>query len=96
MTGQFVKLHRCLPSEAEVRSWENSLAAVAAAFRPLQRRDIGIAVGATGPIRDASIARDAPTPAARVALEYHLPLTGKRVDVMIVGRSSARESRVIQ
>ena len=85
MTGQFVKLHRYVPNPAEVRSWENSLGALAAALRPLRRVDLGVAIEATGPVGTASIVRDAAEPAAAVALEYHLPLTGKRVDIVLTG-----------
>jgi hypothetical protein len=95
MAGQFVRLHRYAPNTAEVRSWENSLAALSAALRPLKQLDLGVAVAATGAIGRASLARDAADASAGVALEYHLPLTGKRVDVMLTGRAEGGRSSVI-
>ncbi len=94
MAGQFVKLHRYLPGTAEVRSWENSLAALAAAIRPLRRIDLGVAIGAAGAVESAGVARDAAVPAG-IALEYHLPLSGKRVDVMITGHDAGGQASAI-
>jgi hypothetical protein len=96
MAGQFVKLHRYPPNAAELRSWENSLGALADALRPIRSLDLGVAVGASGPIASASLARDSARSAAGVALEYHLPLTGKRVDVMLTGHDrSGRGSAIV-
>jgi len=95
MTGQFVRLHRYVPNTAEVRSWENSLGALATALRPLSALDLGVAVQATGPIATTSIARDVAGSPTAVALEYHLPLTGKRVDVMLTGHDPAGRGSVI-
>lgn len=96
MAGQFVKLHRYPPNAAELRSWENSLGALAGALRPIRRLDLGVAVGASGRIGSASLARDSARSGAGVALEYHLPLTGKRVDVMLTGHDrSGRGSAIV-
>jgi uncharacterized protein len=95
MTSQFVKLHRCTPKTSEVRSWEHSLRALADALRPLRTLDLGVAVEATGATRTASIARDAASTPAGVALEYHLPLSGKRVDVMLTGHNRAGRGAAI-
>ncbi|MEQ1834617.1 MAG: hypothetical protein ABL977_16345, partial [Candidatus Eisenbacteria bacterium] len=62
MTGQFVKLHRYVPGQSEVRSWEHSLAALAAAVRPLRRADLGVAIGATGSPESGGITRETVSP----------------------------------
>jgi hypothetical protein len=96
MAGQFVRLHRYPPNASEVRSWENSLGTLADALRSLARIDLGVVVQATGPIHPSSVARDAVGAAAGVALEYHLPLTGKRVDVMLTGHDrTGRASAIV-
>ncbi len=95
MAGQFIKLHRYQPSDAELRSWQNSLSALATAFRPLGRLDVGIAVSSSGSLDSASVVRDTPRAGAGIALEYHLPLTGKRVDVMITGRNALRRASAV-
>ncbi len=94
MTGQWVKLHKTVPGTSEVRSWERSLAALAAAIRPLRRMDLGVAIGAGGTVEAAGLAREVPGPAG-VALEYHLPLSGKRVDVMITGHDSSGKASAL-
>jgi DUF2075 family protein len=95
MAGQFIKLHRYQPNDAELRSWQNSLSALATVFRPLDRLDVGIAVSSSGPLDSASVVRDTPRAGAGVALEYHLPLTGKRVDVMITGRNASHRATAV-
>jgi hypothetical protein len=96
MAGQFVKLHRYAPNTAEVRSWDHSLGALATALRPLRRLDLGVAIEATGSIQTTSIARDAAGSAPALALEYHLPLTGKRVDVILTGHDrTGRGSAIV-
>jgi hypothetical protein len=95
MAGRFVKFHRYAPSTSEVHSWENSLGALAEALQPLKRLDLGVAVGATGPVASTSVARDAARSEAGVALEYHLPLSGKRVDVMMTGHDQSKRPSAI-
>src|SRR5665647_1191187 len=56
--------HGYAPSSSEIRSWENSLYALADALQGLQQRDIG------------------------VVLEYHLPYSGRRIDVLLAGKTS--------
>lgn len=94
MTGQFVKHHRYPPGASEVRSWDNSLAALAAALRPLRRADLGVAIGSTSPLEPAGLVVDAASPPG-VALEYHLPLSGRRVDVMITGHDAQRQASAV-
>jgi hypothetical protein len=96
MAGQFVKLHRYPPTASELRSWEHSLGALADVLRSFRSLDLGVVVEATGPIQPRSVARDAADSHAGVALEYHLPLTGKRVDVMLTGHDrSGRRSAIV-
>lgn len=95
MTGQFVRLHRYPPNASEVRSWDQSLAALAAALRPLRNLELGVAVGASGATGRASLVRDAGNSPAAVALEYHLPLSGKRVDVVVTGHDTSRRASAL-
>lgn len=94
MTGRFVKLHRYVPGTAEVRSWERSLAALAGAIRPLRRADLGVAIGTTGSVEGGGTVREAVAPPG-VALEYHLPLSGKRVDVVITGHDPTGQASAL-
>ena len=94
MTGQFVRIHRHVPSTSEVRSWENSLRALAAAIRPLRRAGLGVAISTSGPVGGGEIAREGASPAG-VTLEYHLPLSGKRVDVMLTGHDVSGQASAV-
>jgi len=94
MTGQFVKIHRTVPGTSEVRSWENSLSALAGAIRPLRRADLGVAIGTAGTAEPSGIVREVATPPG-VTLEYHLPLSGKRVDVMITGHDASGQASAL-
>lgn len=93
MAGRFVKLHGIVPSMGELRSWENSLSFLADAIRPLGSRDVGVFVGASGgfsgPSASAGMVREREDGPPSVALEYHLPLSGKRIDVMFTGTDSS-------
>lgn len=82
MLGGFYNAHGAQPSSSELRSWENSLPALARAIRPLRGVDLGIAVSTS---ESPALALDRSRPAG-IALEYHLPLSGKRVDVVLTGR----------
>src|SRR5665647_1709813 len=64
MLLNFWNHHGYAPSTSEIRSWENSLEALAEALQGLQARDIG------------------------VVLEYHLPYSGYRIDVLLAGKTS--------
>ena len=94
MTGQFVKLHRLVPSTSEVRSWEHSLAALASAIRPLRKADLGVALSAPSGLEVELVARDATSPAG-VALEYHLPLSQKRIDAVITGHDASGQGTAL-
>ena len=98
MTGQFVKFHGSVPSGGEVRSWENSLGELASALRTLGSREVGVRVGRgvpdgageTGPRAGAAAAAETSGGRVGVATEYHLPLSGRRIDVMLCGSDSNR------
>jgi uncharacterized protein len=64
MLLNFWNHHGYAPSTSEIRSWENSLDALADALQGLQARDIG------------------------VVLEYHLPYSGYRIDVLLAGKTA--------
>lgn len=95
MAGQFVKLHRYPPSPAEIQSWDQSLAAAANAFRPLVRLDA--AVRLAGSPSSSRPPRELRTQSSHsgIALEYHLPLTGKRIDLMITGRDTVGQPHAV-
>jgi hypothetical protein len=83
MLGQYSNIYDRPPSDGEFRSWKHSLPRLAAALRPLARRDIGATVRATA--SGASPAADRAS-AMGVTTEYHLPLSNKRIDVLLTGR----------
>ncbi len=64
LKDNFFKHFRYNPSDNEVRSWQNSLRAIADVFRLAELDDHG------------------------VILEYQLPLTSKRLDCLLCGKSS--------
>jgi hypothetical protein len=62
ITAAFVNIYKRRPPESEIRSWNDSLAAVAdVADKGLATDDVGVVV------------------------EYHLPLSDRRIDVMFFG-----------
>lgn len=95
MAGQFVRAHRYSPSTAEVHSWDNSLAALADAMGPLRKYDIGLIVTTTNSGAERSAVREPSADVAGMALEYHLPLSGKRVDVVATGRDSSDQGTAV-
>ncbi len=84
LSGRFVKVYDRLPAPGEMRSWANSLPRLAAALRPVGRSDLGVALGTVAE-RPAGETRGAHAEVG-VAAEYHLPLSGKRLDVLLCGR----------
>jgi hypothetical protein len=95
MAGRFVNLHGYVPNQAEVRSWQQSLSFLADAVRPLGGKDVGIAVGSpgglSGPMDSAGAVRECRDEQTGVIVEYHLPLSGKRIDVLFTGTDSQRQ-----
>lgn len=94
MSGQFLKIHRYLPGMSEVRSWENSLRALASAVRPIDRGDVGVTIQANAAVPVSGKVSDRAA-GAGVALEYHLPLSGKRVDVILTGHDKGGQARAV-
>ena len=64
MLQNFWNHHCYAPRLSEIRSWENSLEALADALLSLNAKNIG------------------------VVLEYHLPYSGYRIDVLLAGKTS--------
>lgn len=101
LTRSFVNIYRGLPSDGEARSWMKSLPAVARALHDLGPADIGVSIadsqasGAPTP----GVAEPAPTawgrPDVGVLSEYHLPLSLKRIDVMLCGQGADRRDRAM-
>ena len=93
MTGQFVRIYRTPPSPSEVHSWSASLPNLASALRDLRSRDIGVRVGSEGKIAEAAPRASWPErprpPEMGIATEYHLPLSGQRLDVLLCGKNAA-------
>ena len=106
MTGRFVTAHGVAPSPAELRSWQNSLAALGDALGRLRDRDVGVAVASraadgaalTGPDAGGARAAESLPLAVGVATEYHLPLSEMRIDAMLFGqdRDGQASSLVIE
>lgn len=93
MVQRFVAIHRAMPSPAELRSWENSLLALSRVASIPELADAALAIGVGGA---SALGEGGAASAARfsegigVCTEYHLPLTGMRVDAMLFGTDEAR------
>jgi hypothetical protein len=85
MAAQYFRLHGCLPSDSEMRSWDNSLFALAQVAKCLR----GNTAGAAG----SDSHKTAGPPA--VLLEYHLPLNGKRLDAVFVGHDESGQATAV-
>ncbi len=99
LTGQFVNIYRRAPSSGEIVSWDNSLPHLAAALRDFGGTDIGVIIDAghclpAGALRAADGAGAAST-GIGVSAEYHLPLSGQRVDVLLCGRGRDGRERAV-
>lgn len=94
LCGAFVRVHDCLPSEGEQRSWSNSLPRLAGALRTVGRRDLGVSIAAARAVADAPPA-SATADAVGVAAEYHLPISDRRLDVLLCGRGSDGNRRAV-
>jgi len=92
MTGQFVRIYQIPPSPAEVQSWSASLPILASALRDLRGLDVGVRVSGVSGTAISVTSEANPPPLKRelpdmgVATEYHLPLSGQRLDVLLCGR----------
>jgi len=93
MVQQFYAYHRSMPSPAEARSWENSLLALSrvASIPELSGSAISIGVGGASQLGEGGISNPPDLgDAVGVCTEYHLPLTGMRVDALLFGTDEAR------
>lgn len=103
MAGRFVAAHGRGPSPAELRSWQNSLAALGEALGGVASLDVGVRVGAraaergafSGPLAGGMVAAESPGACVAVATEYHLPLSGLRIDAMLFGSDTKGYARSI-
>lgn len=91
MVATFSGYHGVPPSVPEMRSWENSLRALSDALRPMRAVDLGVT------LRGVPVAADPGVQAEpAVVLEYHLPLSLRRIDVILTGRDAGlRDTAVI-
>jgi len=101
LLGSFYSIYGQQPSTSETNSWMNSLQAVANALHDLRPADIGVAVsdcGVDGAGR-LGLASGAPAgwghPDVGVVSEYHLPLSQKRIDLMLCGRGQDQRDRAM-
>lgn len=92
MTRAFLGAHGALPGTSEVRSWDRSLAALADALRDLADRDVGVVLRSP---RRGGAAAEAPVTAVGVSTEYHLPLSGRRIDVLLCGSDGAHRKTAV-
>jgi hypothetical protein len=93
MVQQFVAFHRSAPSPAEMRSWEHSLLALSrvASIPELAEAAVSIGLGGASPLGEGGAKiRDLVGEGVGVCTEYHLPLTGMRVDAMLFGTDIER------
>lgn len=84
LLAQFHRYHGSAPSPSELKSWEHSLSAAADALRRLHRYEVGVAI-TPGMVADAPRAAE-----PGVLLEYHLPLSLRRIDLLLTGHDRQR------
>jgi hypothetical protein len=95
MVGAFHARHGSPPGTSEIRSWENSLTALAEVLRDSRLADSAMAVRAAGLVSgpgggtaggaDAHEAAAESDDVAALSTEYHLPLNNRRIDVLLFG-----------
>lgn len=93
MVQQFYAYHRSMPSPAEARSWENSLLALSrvASIPELADAALAIELGGASPLAENQTTRRKEVEmGVGVCTEYHLPLTGMRVDALLFGSDAER------
>jgi hypothetical protein len=94
MVQQFVAFHRATPSPAELRSWENSLRALSEITNVPSLSKAAIAITMQGGSAVADAGREKGLDLGQrvgVCAEYHLPLSGMRVDALIFGSNEERQ-----
>jgi hypothetical protein len=95
MSNRYAGYHASIPDQPEYASWENSLAALAAALRPLAAP---ARLGAHPRGGEALLAADVASSKNQepsVLLEYHLPLSNRRIDVVLTGYNALGEARCL-
>jgi uncharacterized protein len=92
--GAFARVYDHPPSDGEHRSWSNSLPALAQALRTMGRRDVGVEIRSAHAVADARSALPLPG-AIGVAAEYHLPLSNRRLDVLLCGKGVDDHRRAV-
>lgn len=94
LAGNFLKAFGYPPSKPEVRSWQHSLPALGSALRGLGRADIGLRIATAEAVGEPQRGQSKDDQIG-VAAEYHLPLSNKRVDVLVCGRSATGEETAL-
>lgn len=92
--GAFARVYDHPPSESEHRSWSNSLPALASALRTMGRQDVGVSISSARAVADAP-SRAALAGSVGVSAEYHLPLSNRRLDVLLCGRGADDRRRAV-
>ncbi len=98
MVAAFYARHGSTPSVSEIRSWENSLTALADVLRDARLGDSALALSARGTSSGtgggSSIAAESADEIG-MSTEYHLPLDNRRVDVLFFGRDGTSKPRTV-
>jgi hypothetical protein len=92
--GAFARLYDHPPSDSEHRSWSNSLPALARALHTVGRRDVGVVISSARAVADAP-SKTALAGSVGVSAEYHLPLSNRRLDVLLCGRGADDHRRAV-
>ncbi|MBM3985218.1 MAG: DUF2075 domain-containing protein [Planctomycetes bacterium] len=89
MMREFYTRHGFAPSASEIRSWENSLAALGDALLDSPLKRAAVALRGSGPATAGPAAVAEGRGETALATEYHLPLDGRRIDVLFLGHDTA-------
>lgn len=89
MSARFKARHGQPPGVSELNSWESSLAQLGETLRRL--RPYGMGVSLTAPLSAEVALPEGPA----VSLEYHLPISLRRIDVVLTGRDKARKPTAV-
>ena len=92
MTKRFVQLRGHGPSAGELRSWQNSLPHLGSALRSLRGSGVGVRVARAAAVAERTGSAESEP---YLATEYHLPLSGQRIDVLLCGRDALGSARAM-
>jgi len=98
MVAAFYARHGAPPSVPEIRSWEQSLTALADIVRDSRLTQSALAIRSTANEPDASAGQHAAAESSAgvsLSAEYHMPLDGRRIDVLLFGTDNARHNRAV-